>query len=149
MVMAVAYVAYSITYFNNGLYYLTKNTVMRVSPTVYKDETWDSAATYSSYAYNLESAYTSLGSANKYKRVVGAEVLMKTDFSGANVGVKIASDFGRKVSAVTNQTLQSGYNNVQYLVGVEGTHLQYRITGTSDSASTTGLEIYSVGLNVK
>jgi hypothetical protein len=141
--------AKSLTYFENSLYYITGNAVMKVSDTVYKDETWNSANTFTGYTYNLESAYTALGQVNTKKRVTGVELLVKTDFNGSNVGVKVASDFGRKVSAVSNQSLQSGYNSVNYSVGVDGTFLQYRLTGTSDTASTQGLELYSVGLNLK
>jgi hypothetical protein len=144
-----SYGARELIYFDNNIYFLIDQVIMKVSDTVYKDETWNSANTFTGYTYNLESAYTALGQVNTKKRVTGVELLVKTDFNGSNVGVKVASDFGRKVSAVSNQSLQSGYNSVNYSVGVDGTFLQYRLTGTSDTASTQGLELYSVGLNLK
>ena len=139
----------ALTYFDNGLYYANGNVVMRLSPTVYKDETYNSAATYSAYALELESAYTNFGSSRKYKKVQGFELIVKTDFDGGNIGFKSASDFGRKVSLVSNAALQDGYSSASYSVGVDGDYIQYRISGTSDTTSTDGYEIYSVGVSVE
>jgi hypothetical protein len=137
-----------LVYFKNGLYYMLGKVVMKVG-TGYKDQKYNDAAAYSGITYALESAYSDLGSAYKNKIIGGFEPIMKTDFTGTSVTMKAAADFGRKVSTASTQPLLSGYQIPTYSVGAEGRFIQYRIEGVTDTASTTGLELYSMGAIVK
>lgn len=132
------------TYFNDGIYFFSRNVVMTLSQTVFKDETYNSAGSYSAYGYALHSAYISIDEVAKGKRVVGFEPICKTDFSKGNLGVKAATDAGRRVSAATYPALQDGYNAPYCSVGAEGSYFQYRLEGEVDTDSTDGLEIYAV-----
>lgn len=133
------------TYFAGSVYFFTRNVVMTISSTVFKDETYNSAGSYSAYAHAQHSAYINVDSLSKGKRVQAIEPIVKTDFAGAtDLGVKVASDAGRSVSQATYPTLADGYNSPYCSVGVEGTYLQYRLEGTTDVASTDGLELYAV-----
>lgn len=138
-----------LTYFNDALYCAIDNLVMKYVPTSYKDEQVDNAGNYQAISYALHSAYTNLNNANKHKDIVGVEPLIKTDFDGDSFTVKTASDFGRKVSAAQSHALLDGYQNHFYGAGVRGEYVQYRIEGDTDTTSTDGLEIYSVGVCVK
>lgn len=137
-----------ITYFKDGVYYVTGNVVMRISPTVYKDEDYDDAGTYTEYALELDSAFLNFGSNKRFKSVKSFNPIFKTDFGGGKIGMRASADFGKKTTATSNQALQDGYNNHPYNVGVEGNYLQYQFRGTSDSTSTDGFELYSMGVGV-
>lgn len=132
-----------LTYFNGNIYFYTQNVVMKSSLTGYKDEAYNSAGNYSSYSYEIQGAYTDLGSSIKNKKVVGVQPIIKTDFAGSSVTMKVAADMGRKVSDASSVELVSGYSAPYYSVGVDGTFVQYRMLGTSDTASSTGLELFA------
>ncbi len=138
-----------LTYFNNNLYFIAGYRVMKYVKNSFKDEDADNPGTYSAYPIELHSAYQNLNSNKKFKKVEGWDAVIKTDFAGSAVGVRSVADFGRKQSAVTNPGLVDGYNNPFYSVGVSGNYLQYRFEGNSDTASTDGFKLYSVGVSVK
>ena len=71
--------------------------------------------------------------------------MIKTDFSGSKMGMQAATDFGRVTSSTSHVTLQDGYQIPLFSVGAKGAFLQYRFDGESDTSSTDGFEIYSVG----
>lgn len=141
-------VVHSLTLFNEELYFICDNVIMKYDPDSYKDEAFDNPGTYSAYSYAIHSAYFDGASNRKHKKVKTFEPIFETDFDGANVTVKTAADFGRKVSSAASVTLQDGSNNPSYRVGVTGKHLQYRIEGTTDTASTDGFKLYSAALGV-
>lgn len=126
------------TYYNRSMYIPVSDKVWKLDTTVYKDAS-------ASYYYEMESAWNNFGSINANKRLLGVEAVLKTDFDGSNVTYKAASDFGRKVSSAASLSLLDGHNIPYYSVGAEGTYIQYRMEGTSDTLSTDGLELYSVG----
>lgn len=134
-----------LTYFRNNIYFFVDDTIMTYSPTLYKDEAWDTASSYFSYPFAIHGAYNNFGSKNSNKRIHGYEPILKTDFGGSNFGIKAAADFGRQVSNRTDVGLLDGYNIPYYSVGAEGTYLQYRLEGSSDTASTDGLEFFGIG----
>lgn len=138
----------SLTYFNGNIYFTVNNIVMKIDFNGFKDEETDNLTNFNSYDIELRSAYTQLGKQDKWKRVQTVEPVIETDFSSDSVGMKVAADFGRKVSDATNPTLQDGYNLPVYNVGVEGEYLQYRLTGSSDTESTDGFKLYSVGMSI-
>jgi len=140
-----------LTYFKNGMFFSTGNVIMRISPTVYKDEDYDGAGTYNSYETEIQSAYNQLGSSFRFKRITGVNVLSNTDFDGGNVGFLTSADFGRKISGNGQRSqsiLQSGYNNTIYSCGTEGAYLQWRLDGESDTTSTNGYELYAIGMQI-
>ena len=124
--------------------YFIDSVVYKISNTVFYDE--DAAGDDYSYSYALHSAYFDLGS-GQTKHVHGWEPLIRTDFAGADVTMKTATDFGRKVSAASSNALLAagGYQAPTYNVGGQGSYFQYRIEGNSTQAATVGLELYSVG----
>jgi hypothetical protein len=136
-------------YFAGGLYRSIKNKIYKYSVTAFKDEVIATAGTYTAIPYALHSAY--VPGKKDQNQVVGFEPLMKTDFTGSAVTIKAASDFGRHVSAASSQALLAagGHQNPFYRVGVDGKFYQYRLEGNSDVASTTGLELYNMGVAVK
>lgn len=142
--------ARSITYFKDNIYYIVDKVVMKEarSGNLYQDEDPTDEGTFTDIPIELHSAYTNLGSDYKYKRIHGFDAIIKTDFDGADIGVKAQSDFGRKVSGKTNPGLQSGFSNPLYACGVEGTYLQYQFSGETKTTSTDGWELYSVGVVV-
>ena len=132
------------TYFNGNVYFFTKNVVMKVNLTGYKDETYDSAGTYSAISYEIQGAYSSYGNDSVNKKVVAFQPIIKTDFAGTSVGMRAVSDMGRQSSDLCKVELVDGYNIPYYSVGAEGTYIQYRIEGDSDITSTDGLELLSI-----
>lgn len=132
-----------LVYFNGNVYFYSDKTVMTVSLTGYKDETHNSAGSYSAISGEVQGAYSSVGTSNLNKRVVGIQPIFKTDFAGTGVSVEVASDIGRKVSDPVSVELVNGYNQPYYPVGVDGTYVQYRFLFTSDVTSTDGLELYA------
>lgn len=138
-----------LTYFQNGVYFYTANVVMKIDPTVFKDETYNSASTYTGYPYVIDGAYSDLGTSAKRKRIVGFNPIIKTDFGGSKVTMKAGADVGRSLSDATAVDLQDGFNSPQYSVGAEGARVKYRILGTSDTASTDGLRLFAMDALVK
>ena len=133
--------------FAGSLYYISRYDIKKVG-TGFKDQT--ATATFSAYDINLQSAYTSLGSTNRYKKIASIEPIINTDFAADKVGVQVSSDFGRKTSDVSYVSiLQSGFNLPTYNLGIQGTYLQYRFTGSSDTSATNGYEIFSIGISIK
>lgn len=139
----------ALTYFQNNIYFYSENVVMKVDTTGFKDEAYNSAGSYSSYSYAMQSAYTDFGDEYSNKRIVGLKPIIKTDFAAGNVSVKVAADMGREVSGAASVELQSGYSAPYYSVGASGTYLQYRIEGTSYQSATDGLKIFAATAFVK
>lgn len=137
----------SLTYFGDNVYYVTTTKSVYKVGTTYADQTDSVAGTPVAIPYALHSAYTNLG--GKFKQCVGFEPLMKTDFTGSSVTMKSAVDFGRKVSAASSHALIDGHQASFYAAGNQGAYVQYRIEGNTDTASTDGLELYSVGVAIK
>jgi hypothetical protein len=135
-----------VVYFNGNLYRAVGTYVLKYNLSSYKDEVLSSLGTYKAIPYALHSAYFNLGT-GQTKRVSGWEPLINTDFSGADVTMKTATDFGRKVSSASTNALLAagGYQAPTYSVGGEGSYFQYRLEGNSTQTATTGLELYSVG----
>lgn len=138
-----------ITYFNDGAYFYTGNVVMKIDPSVFKDETYNSASTYSAYPYQIDGAFTDLGTSGNKKRVLGFSPLLKTDFDGSNVTMKAVSDMGREVSDAAAIELQDGYNAGNYLAGARGNRIKYQILGNTDTTSEDGLRLYAMDAIVK
>lgn len=136
-----------ISIYKNTLYYCPNDQmIMKYDASVFKDESYVTAASYASIPYSLQSAYIK---AQPNSQVLGFEPIIKTDFDGSSVTMKAAADFGRSVSSATSVTLQEGYSIPQYNVGAQGTYLQYRMEGNSDVTAEDGLEVYSVGMQIK
>jgi len=133
------------TYFNNNVYYISSKCVLKRGEG-FKDQIINSSA-FKAIPYALHSAYTNLG--GKFKQCVGLEPLMKTDFAGTSVTMKSSVDFGRKVSAACSHALIDGHQAPFYAAGNQGAYVQYRIEGYADTASTDGLELYSMGVAIK
>jgi hypothetical protein len=143
--------AIGLQYFKNNIYLLTSDStagryVWKVGNEPYDHDTTGTAVAFS---YDLQSAYTDFGSADRSKVLAGVEPIIKTDFTGSSIGVKLVADFGRKESLTTTNALRYGYQIPFYSVGVEGVFTQYRISGDTDTDSTLGLELYNVGVAVK
>jgi hypothetical protein len=139
----------NIVYKDNNIYFISNSCVMKVG-TGFQDEVPDRiGGTYQAYTVELKSAYQNYSRSEKYKKVGGFDLIVNTDFTGSQIGMKAASDMGRKVSQRSTQAFISGYSNPFYSVGVDGTFIQWRIEGTSDTAASDGFELHSVGVSVK
>lgn len=138
-------------YLNNNIYMATHN--LAPSGNIYKFGTGyydeDAAGDNFPFSYSIWSAF--IPGKKDQNQIIGFEPIIKTDFTGSSVTIKAVADFGRKVSAASSQALLTagGYQNPFYRVGVEGKFYQYRLEGSSDVASTTGLEFYNMGVAVK
>jgi hypothetical protein len=135
-----------LTYFNDNIFYVSTNQDIYKVGTGYADQVASTGA-METVPYALHSAYTNLG--GKFKQCVGFEPLMKTDFTGSSVTMKSAVDFGRKVSAACSHALIDGHQSPFYAAGNQGAYVQYRMEGNTDTASTDGLELYSMGVAIK
>lgn len=138
-----------LTYFAGDIYFYTGNVIMKLDDSIFKDETYNSAATYTGFSYVIDGAYSDLGTSGKRKRIVGFSPILKTDFDGSKVTMKAAADIGRMESGAAAVMLQDGYNAPEYSVGAEGARVKYRIEGTTDTASTDGLKLYAMDAKVK
>lgn len=138
-----------LTYFSNNIYFVdgTGDNIYKLG-TGYKDEVSATPGTYQAFELELESAFTNLNNSSRDKRIRSFEPIIKTDFASAKITMKAAADFGRFTSAAQGATLIDGFQIPTYLVGAEGTYLQWQIDGDSDVASTDGFELYSVGVNL-
>lgn len=132
-----------LTYYRNNLYFFTRNVIMKVS-SGYKDEQWDNPGTYAAYDTSLQGAYTDYGSSRRLKTVVGVQPVIKTDFNGIYVTMEVVADMRLSASDPASVELIDGYNSPYYSVGVQGSYIHYRMEGTSDVASTDGLEVFSI-----
>jgi hypothetical protein len=139
----------TLTYFKDNLYFGSSNSIMTIDKSGFKDEVSDNEDTFAAYEIQLNSAYSQLGQTNKYKQTKTIEPVIDTDFAGTAIGVQVAADFGRKTSATTNVPLVNGFNFPVYNVGVQGAHIQYRLTGTSDTTASSGYKLYSMGVSIK
>ena len=133
-------------YFNNALYRSTDNLILKYDLDAIKDEDPDDPGNYTAIDFDLQSAYTNLGSSNKYKDVKGFEPIMTTDFSESSVEMRCAIDFGRNVTDAVTAELEDGFNNPLYRTGGMGTYIQYRFQGSTDTSAEDGLTLFSMGV---
>lgn len=133
----------SLTYYQNAVYLSAQNAIMKIDPTVFKDETYSGASSYSAYPYVIDGAYSDFGTRNKGKRIHAISPLFRTDFAGSKVGVKVTADMGRLESGTANVDLVDGFNAPYYQAGVDGKRVKYRISGTSDTASVDGFKLFA------
>lgn len=134
----------SATYFKGNLYYGTYGGVMKAEgASDYTDDQLGS--TDVTYNYQLESAPISAGRAYVAK-AEGLDVLMTTDLA-SQTNYQFIADLG--VTTSTAQKVPSGTTSMQKTfvnMGIEGSYIQYKISGSTTSGKTVGLNIY--GLNV-
>lgn len=140
-----------LVYFKNNVYLLTSDSddgryIWKTRNEPYDDNT---AGTATAFNYALESAYTDFGNSDRSKQITGVEPIIKTDFTGSSVEVRVRSDFGRKTSGASSNPLLYGYQIPFYSVGVNGVFSQYIMQGATDTSSTLGLELFNVGVAVK
>lgn len=139
----------NLVYMNNNIYFSINKNIMSVESASFKDETPDDVGgTFTAYDTKLHSAYQNYSRSEKYKKVEGFDLIINTDFTGSQIGMKAAADMGRKVSQQSTQDFRPGYSNPFYSVGVDGNFVQWRIEGTSDTAADEGFELHSVGASV-
>lgn len=133
-----------LTYYQNGVYFYTASVVMKLNPALFGDEIYNSAGNYLGADYVIDGAYSDFGTRNKGKRIHAVSPLFKTDYTGTKVGVTATADMGRSESGTAYVGLVDGYNSPYYQVGVAGKRVKYRISGSSDTSSVDGFELYAV-----
>ena len=97
----------------------------------------------------MHSAWSNIGSGHKAKKFKGFDALIKTDFASDKVGLQTSTDFGRKTSNLSYHNFLDGFNNPYYSVGADGEYVQWIFDGDSDTDSSDGFELYSVGAVVQ
>ena len=143
------YGAFCLTYHDNNIYYCAGDRVVKVDVDAFADEDLSDGST-AAYDVQLYSAHTNFGDDRKRKKIIGFDAIVKTDFGTGKLGMEAASDFGRKKSDNTSYAaFQDGYSNPFFRTGISGNYLQYRWEGTSDTASTDGFELLSMGVAIE
>lgn len=139
-----------LAYFNDGLYMFVDNVVMKLNPDSYKDEAFDDEDTFSEYQVEIHGVYSNYNNTRKQKTIAGFDALVKTDFGDNHIGMKAASDLGRKVSTAISyhKFPTDGYNNPYYPINIQGEYIQWRFSGTSDEDSSDGFELYSIAVGL-
>lgn len=75
--------------------------------------------------------------------------IIKTDFAGTNVKLKVVGDLGVQTSDTSSVELVDGFNHPYYSVGASGTFLRYEFEIDSDTSSVDGLELSGVTMIIK
>lgn len=137
--------------FLDTLYFVNYNTIV-AQDTGFVDEVLISDPgdpTYAGVSFDIFSSYHDYGTGRR-KRVVSLEPIFETDLQGAYVEVNLASDFGKKSSARTSVALATttSLQSPTYTVGISGKHIQYRIRGQGVAASSTGFNLYAMGVAI-
>ena len=137
-----------ITYYQNGVYFYTGNVVMKLDPSVFKDETYNSAGSYSAIPWVIDGPYTDLGLGNQGKKVQGISPIFETDFTASLVGVSAGADIGKYTKTVYVD-FTDDITGPYYSAGVVGKRIKFRMSGNSDPTSTEGLKLYAVDATIE
>ena len=145
------YIITGLKYFNRKVYFslgsftnsLGGYVFLFEDPSVFTDTTPNS--TNRDYSFEIQGAWTSLGSQATGKRVVGMEPVIDTNFSAssATYGMTASADFGVETSAQCTVPTHTGITSDYYSVGAQGNFFQYRLSGTTPSSGGTKFNFYS------
>jgi len=100
------------------------------------------------YDYEIISAPISNGRAYVQK-AEGLDVIMKSDMYDIT-NFQFVSDLGVKSTTAQKTSAPTGSVQKPFVnMGIEGSYIQYKISGTTTTGKTTGLEIYGLNLWVE
>lgn len=143
--------------FRGEIYFFSQGYIYRLSSTDFYDSfnwtisTASSSGEGAAYHYYLDTAHYRLTSSPTSVRARGVTLLTESNTLGVgNVSVAVTSDFGRRTSAYSTQSVASGVNSLVFSVGEVGSYIQANIKGeTSGVQGTLGLKFYDIGVIAK
>jgi hypothetical protein len=148
----------NLTYHNGQVYFAinrnfggtgTNNgaSVFRMYSDFYADgDSQNPTAAVEAYSFDIRGAWAPMGNPVATKKVGGFEAILKTDFNNApaSFGMSLNIDLGRKMTAQSKVVPKTGVDKLFYSVGGDGSFFQYCLSGTTRTAATEGLKLYSV-----
>lgn len=139
--------------FNGMIYYLVaadlntngKYTVYKKEArTDFQDDTPDNSGASVSYDFYVQSAPITQN--NGYvNKVQGMDVILESDLS-ATTEYTLIKELGVDETSAQKVTFGSGIQKPFVNLGIEGTYVQYKISGTTAASKTVGLDLYGVNI---
>lgn len=97
------------------------------------------------YDYEIKSAPITTGRA-QYAKISSMDVIVKSDLH-AETNYQVISDLGVNTSVAQKVNGQSGVLSKPNIpMGISGTYIQYKISGTTTSGKTSGYQLYGTNL---
>lgn len=97
------------------------------------------------YDYEIKSAPITTGRA-QYAKISSMDVIVKSDLH-AETNYQVISDLGVNTSVAQKVNGQSGVLSKPNIpMGISGTYIQYKISGTTSSGKTSGYQLYGTNL---